>query len=159
MYGDASKSMQPEWWNAAEPIWETAELTGVRTAIHMWPGSEAHIGSLEPAYVDEFNEDERLSRKVERIFSWLDLPGPEDVGAKGNEPRPQLIAAYVPNVDSDGHKYGPNSTYIRSTIAEVDGMLASIFAGIHERNLTDIVNVIVVPRVITGCSGAGNIPA
>ena len=107
--------MQPEWWDA-EPLWLTAELAGIKSAIHMWPGSEAHIGSLEPTYVDEFNEDEELQHKVDRIFSWLDLPGPEDEGAREEEPRPQFIAAYVPNVDTDGHKYGPNSTYIRSTI-------------------------------------------
>lgn len=146
-YTDPDRSMQPEWWNA-EPLWLTAELQGVRTAIHMWPGSEAHIGSMEPAFVDEFNGEEVLNRKVERIFNWLDLPGSEDEEVKGGgkelEIRPQLIAAYVPNVDADGHKYGPNSTYIRSTIKEVDGMLASIFAGIEERNLTDIVNIIVV---------------
>lgn len=59
-------------------------------------------------------------------------------------PRPQLIAAYVPNVDFDGHLYGPNSTSIRSTIVEVDRMLGEIFHGIDERNLTDIVNIIVV---------------
>jgi predicted AlkP superfamily pyrophosphatase or phosphodiesterase len=142
-YTDPERSMQPEWWKA-EPLWLTAELQGVRTAIHMWPGSEAHIGSMEPAYVDEFKVDEVLSRKVERIFHWLDLPGPEEAGVKADDARPQFIAAYVPNVDSDGHMYGPNSTYIRSTIAEVDGMLADIFAGIDERNLTDIVNIIVV---------------
>lgn len=50
----------------------------------------------------------------------------------------------MPNVDSDGHKYGPNSTYIRSTIAEVDGMLGKLFKGIEERNLTKVVNIVVV---------------
>ena len=105
-YTDPSRSMQPEWWNA-EPIWVTAERQGVRTAIHMWPGSEAHIGAFEPAFVDEFNGDEVLHRKVERIFHWLDLPGPNDTSAKdaGLETRPQLIAAYVPDVDADGHTY------------------------------------------------------
>lgn len=142
-YTDPDRSMQPEWWNA-EPLWLTAERAGVPSAIHMWPGSEAHIGKLEPAYVDAFNGHERLDRKVDRIFSWLDLPGVDDEGADVKTPRPQFIAAYVPNVDQDGHKYGPNSTSIRSTIKEVDVMLASIFHGIDERNLTDIVNIIVV---------------
>ena len=136
-YVDSARSMQPEWWNA-EPLWLTAELQGVRSGIHMWPGSEAHIGSMEPAYVDEFDQDEKLEHKVSRIFEWLDLPGPDD------QPRPQFIAAYVPNVDSDGHKYGPNSTYIRSTIREVDGMLGQIFAGIDDRNLTNVVNIVIV---------------
>ncbi|KAK3713491.1 hypothetical protein LTR37_008449 [Vermiconidia calcicola] len=142
-YGDPSKSMQPEWWNA-EPLWLTAEKAGLKAAIHMWPGSEAHIGSMEPEYVDEFNPDEEPGKKVDRILYWLDLPGPGDAGAKDNTPRPQFMAAYVPNVDADGHMYGPNSTFIRSTIAEVDGMLGSLFRGIDERNLTDIVNVVVV---------------
>src|SRR5690606_26948440 len=58
--------------------------------------------------------------------------------------RPQLVAMYVPNVDSDGHKYGPNSTEIRTTIQEVDGMLDQIFKGLEQRNLSQIVNIIVV---------------
>ncbi|KAF2769531.1 Phosphodiest-domain-containing protein [Teratosphaeria nubilosa] len=134
-----SQSMRPEWWNA-EPLWVTAERAGVRSAIHMWPGSEAHIGGIEPAYVDKFNMDEPLHNKVHRILGWLDQPGLIDEST----PTPQLIAAYVPNVDSDGHKYGPNSTYIRTTIAEVDGMLKQLFNGIDERNLTDIINLVVI---------------
>lgn len=142
-YTDPDRSMQPEWWNA-EPFWESTELQGVRSAVHMWPGSEAHIGSLEPAYVDPFNAHEPLDNKVERILGWLDLPGPEDENSNINEPRPQLIAAYVPDVDADGHLYGPNSTEIRSTITRADNMLADIFRGIDQRNLTNIVNIIVV---------------
>ena len=53
-YTDPSRSMQPKWWQG-EPIWETAEDQDVRTAIHMWPGSEAHIGDIEPAYVDKLS--------------------------------------------------------------------------------------------------------
>lgn len=141
-YTDPEKSMKPEYWNA-EPLWSTVESQDLKSAIHMWPGSEAHI-LPEPTYVDNFNADEPLDNKVRRILGWLDLPGPNDVGASLEQPRPQLIAAYVPDVDADGHMYGPNSTYIRSTIAEVDGMLGSLFQGITERNLTDVVNVVIV---------------
>lgn len=142
-YTDPARSMQPEWW-LGEPLWETAELAGVRSAIHMWPGSEAHIGSVEPTYVDNFNGKEDLGKKVNRILELLDKPGPHDEDVSDDSPRPQLIAAYVPNVDAVGHGYGPNSTEIRGTIMEVDSMLGSLFRGIHERNLTDIVNIVVV---------------
>lgn len=135
-------SMQSKWWNA-EPLWVTAERQGVRTAIHMWPGSEAHIGDMDPTFLDKFNSSEELPRKVERILQLLDLPGEEDDSYDGDR-RPQFIAAYVPNVDADGHRYGPNSTEIRSTIAEVDNMLGNLFHGIQDRNLTDIVNIVVV---------------
>ncbi|KAL2841893.1 alkaline-phosphatase-like protein [Aspergillus pseudoustus] len=141
-YTHPSVSMQPKWWNA-EPLWMTAENQGVKTAIHMWPGSEAHIGGVEPTFLDQFNGSEALERKTQRILELLDLPGLEQEVASGPT-RPQFIAAYVPNVDADGHKYGPNSTEIRGTIAKADNMLAGIFAGLKERNLTDVVNVVVV---------------
>jgi len=142
-YTDPARSMKSEWWRA-EPVWELAEREGVRSAIHMWPGSEAHIGNIEPTFVDKYNSQEDLGKKVDRIFSWLDLPGPEDDGADQHSPRPQLIAAYVPNVDADGHKFGPNSTEIRETISDVDSMLGKLFSGIEARNLSDIVNIVIV---------------
>ncbi|KAJ5157697.1 pyrophosphatase/phosphodiesterase [Penicillium canariense] len=141
-YTHPTVSMQPKWWNA-EPLWETAEKQGVRTGIHMWPGSEAHIGVVEPSYVDKYNGSEALPRKVNRVLELLDLPGPEDESDLTPQ-RPQFIAAYVPDVDKDGHNYGPNSTEIRSTIARADELVAGIVAGLESRNLTDLVNIVVV---------------
>lgn len=142
-YTDPERSLQSHWWGG-EPIWVTAEKQNVRTAVHMWPGSEAHVQDQQIAYVDKYNGSELLSKKVNRIMDLLDTPGPHDIGAKVTTPRPQLIAAYVPNVDADGHLHGPNSTEIRKTIAETDAMLGSILSGLEARNLTDIVNVVVV---------------
>ncbi|KLU83362.1 ectonucleotide pyrophosphatase/phosphodiesterase 1 [Magnaporthiopsis poae ATCC 64411] len=142
-YTDPDRSLDPKWWGG-EPIWVTAEKAGVRSAVHMWPGSEAHILGVEPSFLDKFNGDEKLPKKVDRIFEFLDMPGMEVEGAKPEKMRPQLIAAYIPNVDSDGHTYGPNSTEIRKTIKEVDDMLDQMFQGLEKRNLTGIVNVVVV---------------
>ncbi|KAJ4524826.1 putative pyrophosphatase/phosphodiesterase [Exophiala dermatitidis] len=145
-YTDLSVSMQPKWW-MAEPLWVTAEHQGVRSAIHMWPGSEAHIPDVNPTYLDKYNGSEALPRKVDRILHWLDLPGDDDdaaTAAPDSERRPQFIGAYVPNVDADGHKYGPNSTEIRATIADVDSMLTMLVEGLYVRNLTEIVNIVIV---------------
>jgi predicted AlkP superfamily pyrophosphatase or phosphodiesterase len=142
-YTKPEKSMQPKWWGG-EPLWVTAEKQGVRTAIHMWPGSEAHIMALEPSFLDTYNSKEPLPSKVRRVLELLDKPGPENDNVPVEEMRPQFIAAYVPNVDADGHKYGPNSTEIRKTIADVDNMLDQLFTGLEDRNLTQIVNVVVV---------------
>ena len=142
-YTDTTRSMDPKWWGG-EPFWVTAEKQGVRTALHMWPGSEAHIMNTEPSYIDFYNHDELLDNKVASILGYLDRPGYEDASLEKDEMRPQLIAAYIGEVDANGHKYGPNSTEIKSTIESVDAMLAKIFHGLESRNLTDIVNVIVV---------------
>ena len=138
-YGDPAKSMQPKWWSQGEPLWVTAEKQNVKTAIHMWPGSEAGM-AFEATYLDKFNGSEILPRKTERILEWLDRPSVE----KDMASRPQLIQVYVPNVDSNGHKYGPNSTEVWDTISDVDVMLHNVFKGLDERNLTNIVNVVVV---------------
>ena len=138
------RSMQPKWWAGAEPLWVTAEKQNVRSAIHMWPGSEAHM-EIEPTFVDKYNGSEGLSRKVQRIFDFLDFPSAQDSGNDSpTAQRPQFIAAYVPVVDSDGHLYGPNSTEIRKTIQDVDTMLHDIFVGLERRNLTKVVNIVVV---------------
>lgn len=140
-YIDPARSMHPKWWQGGEPLWVTAERQNVRTAIHMWPGSEAHL-LPEPTYLDAYNGNEPLPNKVDRIFQLLDIPntGPNLQTIQ----RPQFIAAYVPVVDADGHKYGPNSTEIQNTIAGVDSMLLSIFTGLANRNLTKIVNIVLV---------------
>ena len=142
-YTDPTKSMQEKWWLGGEPIWVVAEKKGIRTAIHMWPGSEAHI-QLEPTFLDKFNGSEVLSRKVDRILQLVDLPSEWDNSPDTTALRPQFLAAYVPNVDADGHMYGPNSTEIRTTISNVDTMLHDLFTGLASRNLTNIVNVIIV---------------
>jgi predicted AlkP superfamily pyrophosphatase or phosphodiesterase len=142
-YTHTETSMQPKWWGG-EPFWVTAEQHGVKTAIHMWPGSEAHVDLVDLSYVDKYNGTETLPNKIKRVMGWLDLPGPQDEESIEHSLRPQLIVTYVPNVDADGHQYGPNSTEIRGTIKEADDMLEGIFEGLKERNLTDIVNVIVV---------------
>jgi predicted AlkP superfamily pyrophosphatase or phosphodiesterase len=136
-------AMLPKWWGG-EPLWATAENQGIRTAIHMWPGSEAHILGVEPAFLDKFNAEEPLANKVDRILGLIDRPGQESEMAEVIDMRPQFIAAYVPNVDQDGHLYGPNSTEMRKTISDVDTMLDNLFHGIEARNLTSIVNVVVV---------------
>lgn len=136
-------AMQPKWWGG-EPLWVTAEDQGIRTAIHMWPGSEAHIAAVEPSFLDKYNGKEPLGNKVSRILELLDKPGLENELAEVRVMRPQLIAAYVPNVDGDGHLYGPNSTEIRVTIQDVDTMLDHLFLGLEARNLTSIVNVVIV---------------
>ncbi|KAI5284274.1 hypothetical protein KEM54_001461 [Ascosphaera aggregata] len=146
-YTDPAKSAQSKWWNA-DPLWSVAEAQGVRSAVHMWPGSEASIGKVQPSIVDGFNKTELLQRKAQRALDLLDLPGDhdEDIRATNSSRgrRPSFIAIYVPNVDADGHRYGPNSTEVHETIVKVDSMLGQLVAGLDNRNLTDIVNLVIV---------------
>ncbi|KAL9048293.1 MAG: hypothetical protein Q9206_006112 [Seirophora lacunosa] len=142
-YADDSISMVPKWWGG-EPLWVTTERQGVRTAVHMWPGSEAGIGGIQPTFLDQFNGEEDLAKKTGRILGLLDLPGDYDSADGANDHRPQFIAAYVPVIDVHGHQYGPNSSEVNTTLQEVDAMFSNLLQGLMQRNLTDIVNVVVV---------------
>lgn len=133
-YTDPERSLQKYWWGG-EAIWETAERQGVKAAVHMWPGSEAQPVDFEISYLDQFNKSEIPSRKIDRIMEWLDKP---------IDSRPQFIASYFHHVDTAGHKYGPNSTEVNSTIGMIDTVLGQLFSDIESRNLTNIVNVVVV---------------
>lgn len=110
----------------------------------MWPGSEAGIGGVRPIFLDKFNGEEALAKKTERILGLLDLPGDHDEIHGVVNRRPQFIAAYVPVIDVDGHRYGPNITEVNTTLREVDAMFGNLLQGLHRRNLTEIINVVVV---------------
>ncbi|KAI5819342.1 alkaline-phosphatase-like protein [Pyronema omphalodes] len=131
-YTDPQRSLDEFWWGG-EPIWKTVENQGGIAAVHMWPGSESRGHGAR--YTDHFNSSETLDRKTDRILNWLDMPANK---------RPSLIAAYVPNVDESGHKFGPNTTETNQVISDVDAAIHDLFMGLEKRNLTDIVNLVIV---------------
>lgn len=129
------QSLDLSFWGG-EPIWKSVAKSGIKSAVHMWPGSEVPgIAGKFPLEVDRFNGSEILSAKRDRILQWLD----RDIQA-----RPELILTYVPTIDTLGHRYGISGAELEKGLSEVDGFIESVFAGLSQRNLTDIVNVVVV---------------
>lgn len=132
---DRDHSLDRRFWGG-EPIWQTAAIQGVSSAIHMWPGSEVHFEGAGPLRVDVFNGTELLENKRDRVFEWIDQ---DDI-----RERPELILAYVPDVDTLGHKYGIAGSEIRNVLTKVDTLIGDFLKGIKDRNLQDIMNLIVV---------------
>lgn len=128
------KSLDPIFWGG-EPIWSTAELQGVKAAIHMFPGSEVIFPKGNPSEMDRYNGTELLEVKTDRVLGWLDRPF---------EQRPELIVAYVPNVDSKGHANGIKGEELEKELTYVDEFVGSILKGVEDRNATDIINVVIV---------------
>ena len=156
-YTDRNISTKPFWYGGS-PIWSVSEENEVKTAIHMWPGSEMYIyhseafaSSLEdfrnqskiekprkrlrPSIVDGYDGKEPLGDKAALLLSWLDLP---------LESRPKMILGYVPDIDAVGHKFGPKSPEEDTELIQVDDMFRRLLEGIEARNLTEIVNIVVV---------------
>ncbi|KIJ54235.1 hypothetical protein M422DRAFT_153652 [Sphaerobolus stellatus SS14] len=133
-YSDPKKSWNASWWNG-EPIWETVEKAGFKTANLMWPGPPQTRSGISPTYFVPFKNHVPLNEKLDQVLAWVDLPLGE---------RPQLILAYEPSVDQAGHKAGPVSKLVNDTLTNVDHFVKDLHTALADRNLTNIVDIIFV---------------
>lgn len=130
----ANKDMLDAKWWGGDPIWSTAEKQHVKAATHMWPGSEVKL-PFGATFVDPFDIDESLNNKVLKISQWLDLNLQE---------RPQLMLAYVPTIDTIGHKYGVSGNELKQALLDVDNLVSNIYSALDQRNISSLANVVIV---------------
>jgi predicted AlkP superfamily pyrophosphatase or phosphodiesterase len=122
------------WWDEGEPLWVTAENSGLKTATMFWPGSEADIHGVRPSRYLPFDQSVSSAARVDVMLGWIDDPAG----------RPAFATLYFDIVDTAGHHYGPKSTEVRAAAAEVDAALARLLDGLKARGLEGQVNLVVV---------------
>lgn len=137
-YTNPAQSWAGEWW-LGEPIWATAQRSGISSAVLMWPGPPVTSQGIKPRYfqkyVDgpEWNVDARLNR----ILDWIDMDKLEE--------RPSLVCAYVPDIDQAAHAFGPESEQALRAVQKVDAFIGKLQTQVVEkRALGDIVDIVVV---------------
>jgi len=123
---DRAEVMDRVWYDAAEPIWVTAEKAGLRTATLFWPGSEAAIGGVRPTYWLPFEQTVPSLARVNILLGWFTLP---------IEERPRLATLYFDIVDSAGHRYGPGAPETDAALTEADAAVAALLAGLEARGI------------------------
>ncbi|MEG3147666.1 ectonucleotide pyrophosphatase/phosphodiesterase [Sphingomonas sp. RT2P30] len=129
-------SKDPFWWNAAEPIWATAEKAGVRSATMFWPGSNvawggtmaqdwpnAVTGGVRPRDWWPFDMVIPAHQRIDGVLDWLRRPAAT---------RPQLITLYFDTVDTAGHTYGPDAAETTRAVGEVDAAIGELVAGLQQ---------------------------
>ena len=127
-------SDDPYWWIEAEPIWVTAEKAGVRTATMFWPGSNvpwggtkasswpyAITGGTRPSDWAQFNQAISGAQRVNMVLDVLRRPA--DI-------RPTFVTLYFDIVDTAGHMYGPDAPETTKALADVDGHIGDLVAGL-----------------------------
>ncbi|KIO05372.1 hypothetical protein M404DRAFT_999981 [Pisolithus tinctorius Marx 270] len=134
VYNHPETSLNASWW-LGEPMWETAEQAGLKTANLMWPGPPVTSTGSSPTYYVPWKDKVPLKEKLDQIFQWVDM----DV-----EGRPELILAYEPSLDQAGHAHGPMSKEVNETLRSVDKFAHSLHHEVLARNLSDIADVIFV---------------
>ncbi len=109
--GDARQSLDPFWWNGAEPIWITAEKADIRTATMFWPGSEVPYGLIRPSDWLRYDQDVSNVQRINTVLDWMRRPA----GI-----RPKFVTLYFDIVDTAGHRFGPDSEEVNAAIGNVD---------------------------------------
>lgn len=131
--GDPRQSLDPFWWDEAEPLWITAEHQHVRTATMFWPGSEVPFGDTRPSDWMRYDMNISEAQRVRAVIDWLRRPAAI---------RPRFITLYFDTVDTVGHRFGPDAPETNAAIAAVDARIGELVAGLAE--LRQRANLVIV---------------
>ncbi len=110
------------------PLWVLAEKQQMLSASFFWVGSEADIQGVHPTYYFNYTEDIPIQRRIDIVIEWLKKP--EDI-------RPHFITFYFPEVDDQGHAFGPDAPETGAAVRFVDSAIGK---------LTDAVMSLIISR-------------
>ncbi|MFC6269258.1 alkaline phosphatase family protein [Frigoriflavimonas asaccharolytica] len=125
---DKTKVRDGSWYGGI-PLWSLAEKQGMIAASMFWVGSESDAGGKRPTYYYNYHEKFSPDDKVEKVINWLKLP---------EDKRPHFITLYFPEVDHDGHKFGPESPEAEQAVHVVDAAVGSLVAKVKELGLENM---------------------
>lgn len=131
---DKKAGADARWWQG-EPIWNTAEKAGLRTAIWAWPGNAAPIDGRRPTRWVPYSPDISAADRADQVAGWLTEPPAT---------RPRLAALYFERVDNLGHDKGPDAPETHAAIREVDAAVGRIVRALDARGLRAATDVVVV---------------
>jgi predicted AlkP superfamily pyrophosphatase or phosphodiesterase len=131
---DTLVARDPRWWGG-EPIWNTAERQGVRTAAFFWPGSDYAINGRYPTYYTPFDNRIPDTLRVRQVIDWLSMPANK---------APRFVTLYYSTTDDAGHNYGPDAPQVDAAIAHVDSLVGALVNGLAAHGLDERVNLIIV---------------
>lgn len=126
-----SESLDPIWWQG-EPVWQTVQRTGAKSAVFFWPGSE--VAGAQPDYYRQYDGSVPFEKRIRQAVDWLLLP---------ESKRPRFIAVYLNEPDTSGHKYGPESSQVKEAVSKVDKEIGLLLHLLKSRDLLGCVDVIV----------------
>ena len=118
-----------------EPIWNTAERQGVRTAAFYWVGSEIALPSGQPSTWKKFDSSVPFPARADSVIAWLQRPEVE---------RPHLIMWYFEEPDHTGHLCTPDSSATLRMVEHVDSVLGYFFNRARTLDIFDKIDFLVV---------------
>lgn len=127
------ETSDPFWWTEAEPLWITAEKAGIQTGTMFWPGSNVDFGGVRPHDWQQYAHDVNDRQRVDAIIDWLRRPAAT---------RPKFLTLYFDEVDTAGHRNGPDSPGTNAAVSHVDEAIGRLRQGLAD--LGQPANLVVV---------------
>jgi alkaline phosphatase D len=127
---DAKAAADGSWYGGV-PLWSLAESKGMRTAVLLWPGSEAEIAGERPTWYAHFDEKTQATAAAEQAriddaAALLRLPADQ---------RPHFIAMYYYEPDHEGHAHGPDAPETRAAVLKMDALVGKLKAALDATGL------------------------
>ncbi|MFN1834816.1 ectonucleotide pyrophosphatase/phosphodiesterase [Balneola sp. MJW-20] len=132
--GDREAVEDPDWYEG-EPIWNTAEKQGMRSGTMFWVGSDAPVQDMRPTHWKLYDGSMPDSARIDTVVKWMTL---------NNETEIDLATLYFSFVDSQGHRYGPDSPEVVSAIQRADRLMGYLLNRLEEVAELGNTNIIVV---------------
>ena len=116
-------------WYGGIPLWALAEKQGVISASLQWVGSASDASGIRPTYYYHYHEQFSPSQKVDKVINWLKLPDAQ---------RPHFITLYFPEVDKNGHHFGPESKETENAVHLIDGAIGELVRKVDDLGLENV---------------------
>jgi predicted AlkP superfamily pyrophosphatase or phosphodiesterase len=124
-YNQPNAVRDAQWWGG-EPIWVTAIKQGRKAAASFWVGSEAPVAGVRPTFWKNYDYSIPFEKRLDELIGWLKLPAAE---------RPALIAFYLEETNSAGHRFGPASPQVVAAIKLCDDRITAMLSRIRAEGL------------------------
>jgi predicted AlkP superfamily pyrophosphatase or phosphodiesterase len=121
------------WYENGTPLWVLAEQQHLNTGCMFWPTCDGEIRGVRPTYWKKYEGGLADESRVKQVINWLKLPADQ---------RPHFITLYFSDVDSAGHRFGPESLETAQAAQVVDSMIGKLRQELNALKLP--VNLILV---------------
>ncbi|MEG2158233.1 MAG: alkaline phosphatase family protein, partial [Bacteroidaceae bacterium] len=149
-YMDTLTRNNPAYYGG-EPIWNTAERQGLKTATLYWVGGGLNTPDSLKAYHLKWISKKRMKMDARVDYALKLLAKPE-------RERPRLLMLYMEQPDVAGHQYGPHHEVTGAVTHYCDSMVGKLRAGIKKLPFAKNVNLIILSdHGMTKVSGARRI--
>ncbi len=123
------KNAEDGSWYGGIPLWSLAEKQGMVSASMQWVGSASDAGGKRPTYYYPYHEKFTPSEKVDKVINWLELP---------MDKRPHFISVYFPEVDANGHHFGPDTKETEDAVHLVDNAIGELVQKVNDLGLKNV---------------------